>query len=99
LPAGEARSAAEELVVRSEARIRSFNDSLTAERARVADARSVRIGSYRLPVFGDPELFADPIRKEILKYEPDRERDRILKERIRATRERKDAEREASRQP
>ena len=99
LPAQRVRNPAEELVVRLHARIGSSNDSVAAEQVRLADARSVRIGPYRLRIFADPERFADPMRKEILKYEPEHERDRFIQEQVRATRERKDPEREASRRP
>ncbi len=92
-------SPAQQLAIRAEGRIGAFNDSIAAEEVRKAEARTVQVGRYRVPLFGSADAYVSPEWRQIRDQEAERERRRVFAERVRATRERKEWERAQVRQP
>jgi hypothetical protein len=78
--------------------IEAQNDSVATESRRKAEARNVRIGRLALPILRSADDFVhlDPVWVNIQAQEADVRRRELLRERIQATRERRDKQRPAS---
>lgn len=98
-PPKDTREDYERLEPDAHAAILAARDSSAAQAQRELESRQIQIGKWRVTLFGDADRFKSAERRAIEAQERVRERDLLLQERVRATRERNDAERQDGGRP